>query len=156
MNYVYKRPTDKPLADVTIGNYGGLSPYLHGDFGGPIDKDGQFSYRLNIVGQTGDAPVDQQSVKRDVLTAALAWRPVQDMSFTFIASHMDFDVRGADPFELRDQFRRLQQGAPSGRARPDEILRSASLRLRHAARSRRSRFQMEDRRRLHRARSLFL
>ncbi|HEY8065187.1 MAG TPA: TonB-dependent receptor [Methylosinus sp.] len=98
MNYVYKRPTDKPLADVTIGNYGGLSPYLHGDFGGPIDKDGQFSYRLNIVGQTGDAPVDQQSVKRDVLTAALAWRPVQDMSFTFIASHMDFDVRGADPF----------------------------------------------------------
>lgn len=96
LNYVYKRPTDKPLANVTLGNYGGLSKYVHGDFGGPIDADGQFSYRLNIVGQDGETAVDTQSIRRDALTAALAWRPVQDLTMTLIGSHHDQIVRGAD------------------------------------------------------------
>ncbi|QGM99861.1 TonB-dependent receptor [Methylocystis parvus] len=98
INYVYKRPTDAPLADVTVGNYGGLSAFVHGDFGGPIDKEGKFAYRLNIVGQSGDTSVDKQSIKRDVLTAALSWRPTKDLTVTGIASHADYNIRGVDPF----------------------------------------------------------
>jgi len=102
MNYVYKRPTDAPLANITVGDYGGLSGYVHGDFGGPVKipglQDGLFSYRLNIVGQNGDTAVNGQSEKRDVLTAALTWHITENAALTVIGSHIDQNIQGADAY----------------------------------------------------------
>ena len=49
INYVQKRPTAEPFANMTVGDYGGAQGYVHGDFGGPLDKEGRFAYRLNSV-----------------------------------------------------------------------------------------------------------
>ena len=68
INYVYKRPTETPLANMTIGDYGGLSGYVHGDSGGPIDKEGRFTYRLNFVEQDGNTAIDGQRVARQLVT----------------------------------------------------------------------------------------
>ena len=97
VNYVYKRPTETPLYSVTGGDYAGAG-YLHADLGGPIDKEGRFAYRLNIVGQQGATAVEHQDVKRDLLTAALSWRLAPNATLTLIGSHNDNDEYGTDAF----------------------------------------------------------
>jgi len=87
INYVYKRPTATALANVTIGDYGNLAGFVHGDFGGPIDKDGQFAYRLNIVGQHGDLPVDYQSLDRELVTAVVDWHIAPDTTLEVMGTH---------------------------------------------------------------------
>jgi iron complex outermembrane recepter protein len=98
INYVYKRPTPTPLADITLGDYGGLSGFIHGDFGGPVKipgiQDGLFGYRLNIVGQDGDLAVNDESVRRGLVTAALDWHVTKDLLFQFLASHNSEDMNG--------------------------------------------------------------
>lgn len=83
INYEMKRPTATPLRKVTLGNYGGEQYYLHGDFGGPIDTAGKLSYRLNLLYQDGDTAIDQQSLQRHLASAALAWRPTNDLDIQF-------------------------------------------------------------------------
>lgn len=73
VNYVLKRPTANPLVDLSVGNYGGGQYFVHGDFGGPIDKDGRFGYRLNVVGSEGDTAVDFNHVTKWLLSGAFDW-----------------------------------------------------------------------------------
>lgn len=97
INYVYKRPTPVPYTSVTLGNYGGLSGFAHGDFSGPIDKEGRFSYRLNVLGQDGTTAVENRSIRRNLVTGALSFQPNADFNLTVIGSHHDQIVRGIDP-----------------------------------------------------------
>ncbi|GAB4058912.1 TonB-dependent receptor [Uliginosibacterium sediminicola] len=73
VNYVYKRPTAQRYNSVTLGNYGGSQNYVHGDFGGPIDADGDTRYRLNVVKQEGNTAVDEQSISRELVSGAFDW-----------------------------------------------------------------------------------
>lgn len=98
LNYVYKRPTATPLANITIGDYGNLAGFIHGDFGGPIDKEGQFGYRLNIVGQTGDLPVDFQQNQRSLVSGALSWHINNDTLLEVLGSHQYVRFSGNVPF----------------------------------------------------------
>ncbi len=41
VNYVLKRPTSTPIANLTLGNYGGGQFFTHADLGGPIHVDGR-------------------------------------------------------------------------------------------------------------------
>jgi len=100
INYVYKRPTETPLASMTIGDYGGLAGYVHGDFGGPIDKDGQFYYRLNIVGQDGNTEIDGQRVVREIVTGALDWHANENLKMGILLSHEYQDTIGVIPVWL--------------------------------------------------------
>lgn len=97
INYVYKRPTPVPYASMTLGDYGGLSGYAHGDFSGPIDKDGHFSYRLNVLGQDGETAIDNQKIRRHLVTGAFSFQPNSDFNLTVIGSHHDQIVHGIDP-----------------------------------------------------------
>ncbi len=54
IDFVLKRPTAERYDSITVGDYGGGQAYVHGDFGGPIDKNGIFGYRLNILAQPWD------------------------------------------------------------------------------------------------------
>ncbi len=74
INYVYKRPTQERLTNVTVGNYGGSQAYVHGDFGGRIDEAGTLGYRLNVVRQNGGTAVDDQKIDRTLVSAALDWQ----------------------------------------------------------------------------------
>lgn len=87
VNYVYKRPTEIPLANVTAGDYGNLSGFVHGDFGGPIDKDGMFSYRLNVAAQDGGTSLDHQWESRQLVTGALDWHITPGTTVGVIGSH---------------------------------------------------------------------
>lgn len=86
VNYVTKRPTYTPLANIQLGNAGGNSYYLHGDFGGALNDEGTVAYRLNVAGQDGDTYVDYQTVHKYLLSGALDWHVNDDVLLQFDAS----------------------------------------------------------------------
>lgn len=94
INYVTKRPADTRLIDITAGNYGGEQYYVHTDFGGPIDEDGIFGYRVNITGQDGDTALENQSLKRWMMSGAFNWHPVENILVGLDAMHGYYKIEG--------------------------------------------------------------
>ena len=94
VNYVLKRPTYENYRSVTLGNAGGDNYYLHGDFGGKIDDDGQFAYRLNLLTQDGETAIDMQKRRRELISLAVDWNVSDDLQIQFDASHKKTQVRG--------------------------------------------------------------
>ncbi|NMG37057.1 TonB-dependent siderophore receptor [Azoarcus sp. TTM-91] len=90
INYVSKRPTKERYNSVTLGYTGGENFYLHGDFGGPIDADGRFGYRINAVTQDGETGVDHYKVHKDFLSAAFDWHLTDDLLLQVDASRREF------------------------------------------------------------------
>ncbi|MBX8532859.1 TonB-dependent receptor [Pseudomonas cichorii] len=93
-NYVLKRPTYERYNSVTLGNAGGENYYLHGDFGGPIDSEGKFAYRLNVLTQDGETALDLQKRRRQMVSLALDWNVNDDLQIQFDASHKESQTRG--------------------------------------------------------------
>ncbi|BGE84707.1 MULTISPECIES: TonB-dependent siderophore receptor [Methylosinus] len=71
INFVQKRPTATPLANVTLGAFNNSSGYVHGDFGGPVPGHPELGYRVNIVEQYGPTQISDQTINRQLVTAAL-------------------------------------------------------------------------------------
>ncbi len=94
VNWVYKKPTAMPLANLTVGDYGGGSMFLHGDFGGPIGSGDKFGYRLNLVGQSGPTDTPPQSEQRLLVTSVFDWRPNAGTTLEYIFSHADEALHG--------------------------------------------------------------
>jgi len=97
-NYVLKRPVYQPLRQLTFGNTDGTNLRLHGDFGGPIDKDGKFAYRLNVVAQDGDTVYDEQSIRRGLVSGAIDWNLTDQLQLQFDASRSVYHMKGTEPF----------------------------------------------------------
>lgn len=98
VNYVLKRPTYERYNSVTLGNAGGDNYYLHGDFGGPIDDQGVFAYRVNVLTQDGETAIDMQKRRRQMITMALDWNVSDDLQIQFDASHKKSEVRGLNSY----------------------------------------------------------
>lgn len=96
INYVNKRPTATPLANLTVGNYGGSSYYAHADLGGPMGRDGKLAYRLNILTQDGDTAVDHQSLNRKLVSGAMDWHLSDKAVIQFNAAHEESTTKGTD------------------------------------------------------------
>jgi iron complex outermembrane receptor protein len=97
INYVMKRPTDKPLANVTVGDYGGNQLYTHGDFGGPLDSEGKFAYRMNLLYvDKGDTGVKDDTHERNLGSGSLDWHATPDTLVSLDYSHYFIDVEGGD------------------------------------------------------------
>ncbi|NIE73251.1 TonB-dependent receptor [Pantoea sp. Ap-967] len=94
VNYVLKRPTYQRYNSVTLGNAGGENYYLHGDFGGPIDSEGKFAYRLNVLTQDGETAIDLQKRRRHMVSLALDWNVSDDLQVQFDASHKESRTSG--------------------------------------------------------------
>lgn len=94
VNYVMKRPTYERYNSVTLGNAGGENYYLHGDFGGPLDDEGRFAYRLNLLSQDGETAIDLQKNRRQMISLALDWNVSDDLLIQFDASHKKSESRG--------------------------------------------------------------
>ncbi|HCS06292.1 MULTISPECIES: TonB-dependent receptor [Pseudomonas] len=94
VNYVLKRPTYQTYRSVTLGNAGGDNYYLHGDFGGKLDDEGQFAYRLNLLTQDGETAIDMQKRRRELISLAVDWNVSDDLQIQFDASHKKTQVRG--------------------------------------------------------------
>jgi len=94
VNYVLKRPTAERYNSVTYGTTGGENQYLHGDFGGPIDSEGRFAYRANLLAQDGETAIDGQVERRHMASVALDWNVSDDLLIQFDGSHKQSETRG--------------------------------------------------------------
>jgi iron complex outermembrane receptor protein len=97
INTISKRPTDTPLHEigVEIGNYD-RRQYTF-DLGGPLDDQGQFSYRLTGLWRDSDTQVDHVGDDRRYIAPAFTWKPDEDTSLTVLASHQDTYTGFAPP-----------------------------------------------------------
>lgn len=98
INYVLKRPTAAPYASVTTGVVDNGEAYVHGDFGGPLTRDGSVGYRLNIVGEGGSTEVDNQDLTRSLVSAAIDWHATNHLLFQFDGSYATYHVNGQTTF----------------------------------------------------------
>lgn len=97
INYVQKRPTDTPFAQITVGDYGGAQGYAHGDFGGPLDADGRFTYRANLLYvDKGDIGIPDDSHERYLGSASLDWHISPKTLLSVDYSHFYIDIEGGD------------------------------------------------------------
>ncbi len=97
INYVYKRPTQTPLYDVTVGDAGGSSYYVHGDFGGPLDKAGKIAYRLNILNQNGETEINQQYLAKQLYSGALDFHILDNLLLQFNGANQYWRLDGRQP-----------------------------------------------------------
>ena len=98
INYVLKRPVYQPLAQITAGLTEGSNFRVHGDFGGVLDKEGRFAYRLNVAAQDGDTAMDGQSIRRAFASGALDWNLSDRLQLQFDASRSIYHMKGTEPF----------------------------------------------------------
>ena len=97
-NYVTKSSTDERLNRVTLSSLGRESVNIHGDFGGKLDGDGKYGYRVNLVEQGGDGAIKNQNVEKTFYSLAFDgylfddfWVQIHGMDYTY-------DVNGSQTY----------------------------------------------------------
>ncbi len=115
VNMVSKRPTERSFHEVElqVGNYGRTQAAF--DMGGPLDKDGQFLYRLTGLGLNSSTSVDFTDEQRIFIAPALTWSPDADTKLTLL-SHYQNDPKSFQPNYLPAQG--LLPGQPGVPANP--------------------------------------
>lgn len=87
INYVSKRPSATPFAELGAGLYD-RQLYGTADFGGPLDTGGDLTYRVNLAyGDPGRSGIEHQSQERMLASGSLDWRINDDLKLGFEASH---------------------------------------------------------------------
>jgi iron complex outermembrane receptor protein len=91
---VSKRPTVTPHYDfeTTFGNFN----YKQGafDIGGPLDKNGEFLYRIVGLGRLADTQTDFVKDNKLFIAPSFTWRPTTDTSFTVLSQYQQIDNKG--------------------------------------------------------------
>lgn len=97
INYVQKRPTERPMLVVTTGTYGDNQWFTHADAGGPLDGAGKLAYRLNLlyVGK-GDVGIKDDSHERYLGSGSLDWHVDPQTTISFDYAHYRINVDGGD------------------------------------------------------------
>lgn len=95
-NYVLKRPTSERLTNLTLGNYGGEQYFAHLDLGGPIDKEGKFAYRVNLVHQDGETSKDNQNLEKTLVSTALDWKVNDEILVQVNAAYKNHELKGRE------------------------------------------------------------
>lgn len=105
VNTVTKRPQDVKFGEVytTVGEDHVETGI---DFGGPIDADGVWTYRLTAKGQDGSSDYDFLDDDRIYIAPALTFAPTADTDFTLLTNYMRRDGATAHsiPYSLRGQI----------------------------------------------------
>jgi iron complex outermembrane receptor protein len=94
LNMVSKRPTATTHYDfeTTFGSFN----YKQGafDIGGPIDKNGEFLYRIVGLGRLADTQTDFTQDNKMFVAPSFTWRPTTDTSFTILSQYQKIDNKG--------------------------------------------------------------
>ncbi|CAB5511031.1 Ferrichrome outer membrane transporter/phage receptor [Achromobacter anxifer] len=87
INTVSKRPTVEPLRELNVeaGNYSRRQ--ISGDFGGALDEEGKWSYRLTALLRDSDTFVDHVPDDRTYIAPAITWQPSAATSLTLLAEY---------------------------------------------------------------------
>jgi iron complex outermembrane receptor protein len=90
-----KLPTSQPFYEVQ-GVVGDRSRYQGNfDFSGPLDANGQFSYRLTGLARDADLFVPGGKDNRLYIAPAFTWRPDTSTSLTFLGAYQKFQTPGS-------------------------------------------------------------
>ncbi len=138
-NFVFKRPTETPLRQVTLKYDNQNSPTFSGDLGGKIGKSKRFGYRLNLLYGDGEGFVENSNLKRGLAALALDWRFLKNTVAEFNFSWYSFDKKGfpggfsyngtTAVIPKAPDASRVGYSQPWGGSELDT--RTASLRIRH-------------------------
>lgn len=82
INYVTKRPTDKPLREVTIGYQANNVWSEKIDLGGRFGTDDRFGYRFNAVNEEGNTSEPGVHVRRQTFSLATDFRVTPDLTWS--------------------------------------------------------------------------
>lgn len=117
VNAVSKRPSPQPLHELglEVGSHGRRQ--ASADFGGALDADGQWSWRLTALARDADNWVHHVPDDKRYFAPALTWQPDEDTRLTLLASRQSVDTRFASPLLYEDVAsgalpRRLFVGEP--------------------------------------------
>ncbi|EIM24670.1 TonB-dependent siderophore receptor [Microvirga lotononidis] len=92
VNLVSKRPTTEPLRYVETGINSWGNGYAAFDFGGALDKDRIWSYRLTGKVSGGGWETEKADDFRGVIAPALTFRPNGETALTVLASYQNMDL----------------------------------------------------------------
>ena len=94
IDMVSKRPTATPQHEI-VGTLGSFNRFQGAfDTSGPIDKNGEFLYRLVGVAQSADGQQDFVHQNKVSIAPSLTWRPTTDTSFTILSHYQNIDNKG--------------------------------------------------------------
>ena len=94
INMVSKRPTSTPQYEV-VGSFGSFERFQGAfDIGGPIDKNGEFLYRIVGLGRDSNSQTDFVQDNKLFIAPSLTWRPTRDTTFTILSHYQKVDNKG--------------------------------------------------------------
>jgi iron complex outermembrane receptor protein len=94
INMISKRPTATPQHEI-VGTFGSFERFQGAfDTSGPIDKNGEFLYRLVGLGVSTDGQQDFVHQNKAFIAPSLTWRPTTDTSFTILSHYQNIDNKG--------------------------------------------------------------
>ena len=94
INMISKRPTATPHYDVE-GMFGSFNRIQGAfDIGGPIDKNGEFLYRVVGLARQSDTQTDFMQDNKLFIAPSLTWRPTTDTSLTILSQYQKIDNKG--------------------------------------------------------------
>lgn len=87
INTVSKRPTVEPLRELNVEAGSFRRRQVSADFGGALDQDGTWSYRLTALRRDSDTFVDYVPDDRTYVAPAIKWQPNEATSLTLLAEY---------------------------------------------------------------------
>jgi len=74
VDYISKDPTQKPLATLATGFYGGGIGFVHGDFGGKVaETDNRLGYRINLYQEDGSRVIANSDQNREFVSGRFTY-----------------------------------------------------------------------------------
>lgn len=94
INMVSKRPTATPQYEI-VGTFGSFERFQGAfDIGGPVDKKGEFLYRLVGLARDSNTQTDFVQDNKLFIAPSLTWRPTNDTTFTFLSHYQKVENKG--------------------------------------------------------------
>ncbi|AOB31969.1 TonB-dependent receptor [Bordetella sp. H567] len=119
VDMVSKRPTAEPLHSIEMGIGNDQRYQLGFDFGGPVDQDGKWLYRVTGLGRDANTQTRHVEEQRIGIAPALTWQPSGDTRLTFLGGYQ-YDPQGGlfNPVPAYGTVR----WNPNGKLRPEDYL----------------------------------
>ena len=93
INQVSKRPTADPFGYVEVGGGSFGQKYAAYDFGGPVDKDGHWFYRVTGYGRNGGTQIDGLPDNSYFIAPSVTYKPDGATTFTVLTA-LQHDTTG--------------------------------------------------------------
>ncbi|MGE8944093.1 TonB-dependent siderophore receptor [Leptospira interrogans] len=89
VNFVSKKPTDDPFGEIAVTFGTHVRKQVAFDFGGPVDRNGEFSYRLTGLARDTGTDIYGVDEERYAIAPSFTWRPSTSTTLTLLASYLN-------------------------------------------------------------------